>query len=48
MTPGIGWFADPDACVAWLLLAAAVLIVCMMPRETLARQWRALTRGVGE
>jgi hypothetical protein len=48
MTTGIGWFADPDAVAAWLMLAAAFGLVCLMPRETLARQWRALTRGVEE
>lgn len=46
MTPA-DWFAG-DACVAWSLLAVALVVVALTPRGARARQWRALTRGVSE
>jgi len=41
------WFAG-DALAAWLILALALVVVSMTPSSTLARQWRALTRGRSE
>lgn len=39
---------DPDATAALLLVAAVLAVIACTPTGTLARQWRALTRGAAE